>query len=96
MRCAIGEVNVKMIDPVASEKIREIKGVARALFSLDFAAISSLVPIDKLISPFAAGSCIGFPDSENLLWRRVMNWRAQPGDMFMAQTGEWRINRANL
>src|SRR6266496_537162 len=78
--------NMKVIYTVTREKVGEIEGVACALFSLNTGAVFSLVQLDKFARPFASRLRILFPDSQNLLWPCVMNWRAQPGDMFMAQT----------
>ncbi len=96
VRCAVGEMNVKMIDATTREKLGEIEGIARSLLGLYLPAVFLLVPINKLDWPFASRFCIFFPDSENFLGWRVVNRCAQPRDMFVTQTRERRINRANL
>ena len=92
VRCAVGEMDVKVIHAVAREKVREVDGVTRTLIGLDEPAVFPLVKIDKCARPLAVRLCIFFPDAENLLRRRVVNRRAQPGDMLVPQTGERRIN----
>ena len=96
MRCTIGKVNVKMIDATTREKLGEIEGIARSLLGFHLLAVFLLVPINKLGWPFPSRFRIFFPDSENFLGWRVVNRRTQPGDMFVTQTRERRINRANL
>jgi len=96
VRCAIGKVNVKVIDTIAREKIREIERIARSLLGLDLLPVSSLVPIYEFLGPFAGCFRILFPDSQNFLRWRVTDRGAEPGDMFVTQTREWWVNRANF
>ena len=75
MRCAVGEVHMKMVDPVPREKIREIKGVARALLGLDAPAVFLLVPIDERARPCAGCFRILLPDPQDCLRWRIVNGR---------------------
>src|SRR5215831_4504441 len=98
MRRAVSEMNVHMIGIVAREEVSKVKSIACALFCLGSRSIGSLVLFDQFAWPFAGCApsfCILFPDSENLLGRRVVNRCTQPGNMFVPQTGERRMNRAN-
>src|SRR5260370_22782697 len=75
VRCAVGKMNVKMIDAAAYEKLGEVKGIARSLLGLHLPTVFLLVPINKLSWPRPGRFRIFFPDSENFLGRRVMNGR---------------------
>src|ERR1043166_5402087 len=91
-------MDMHMIHPAARKELREIKGIARAQFRLHAWPIFLLVLRNERGRPFECGAasfCIFFPDPQNLLGRRVVNWGAQPADVFMAQTSEWRIHRAD-
>ena len=96
MRGAIGEVNMNVIDAVLREKVGEVKRIARALPGFEAWAIFPLVKIDKRSRPLAAGLRFFFSNPQNLLWRRVTDWRAQSRDVLVTQAGERRINRADL
>src|SRR4030095_780413 len=99
MRRAVGEVNVDMIDTVAREELCEVKGIASALPCFDALAVFPLVLIDVLARPFAGGPAVFrffFPDCKILLGRGVVDGSTQPGNVFVTQTGERGINRANL
>ena len=75
MRCAIGEMNMKVIYTVTREKVCKIEGIARALLGLDARAIFSLVSIDELTRPFAGCFRVLFTDPQDCLRRRIVNWR---------------------
>ena len=96
VRRAVGEVNVKMIDSIAREKVREIERIARTLLGLDLVPVFPLVPIYELLGPFAGCFRILLPNSQDFLRWRVTDRGAELGDMFVTQTREWRVNRANL
>src|SRR2546426_5266284 len=96
MGCAIGKVNVKMIDAAMREKVGEVKGIACTLLSFHLPSVFLLMPTDKLAWPSAHRFRSFLPDSQNFLGRRIVNGGTQPRDMLMSQTGERRINRTNL
>ena len=48
MCCAIGKLNMNMIDAVAYERLCEVEGIAGALLGLYARAVFLLMPIDKL------------------------------------------------
>ena len=73
MRCAIGKVDMKTIDAVAREKIREIERVACALFSLNAWTVFAFVSINELTWPFSSGFRFLFPDPQDFLRWRVVN-----------------------
>ena len=87
---------MNVIDTIAREIFCEVEGIACALPCFDTRAVFPLVLIDELTRPFAGCFRIVFPDFENLLRRRVVDGRTEPGDVFVTQTGERRIDRANL
>src|SRR6266699_2341991 len=96
MRRPIGEMNVEVIDAVASEKIREIESVTRTLFGLGTRTVFPLVSIDELTWPFACGFSVLFPNPQNCLRWCVMNRSTQARNLFITQTGKRRINGADL
>ena len=95
VRCAIGEMDVHMVNAVACEKICEIESVARAQLCLRARAVFLFVLTNKVARPFAARPRCLFRNFQNFLRRRVMNGRAQARDMFMPKSREWRMHRSD-
>ena len=62
MRRAVGKVDMKMIDAIAREKVREIERITGALFGFEARAVFSLVLIDKRSGPCPARFRIFLPD----------------------------------
>src|SRR5207248_4139909 len=96
VRRAVGEVNVKMIDSIAREKVREIERIARTLLGLDLVPVFPLVPIYEFLGPFAGCFRILLPNSQDFLRSRVPDGGAALGDIFVTQTRKRRGNRGNL
>src|SRR5262249_44542144 len=78
MRCAIGKMNVNMIDSAPREERSEVESIACTLRSLDAWLVFLFVPFNQFSWPSISGARglrVFLPDSQNLLVRRVMNWR---------------------
>src|SRR5947207_637320 len=96
VRRAVGEMNVKMIDSIAREKVREIERIARTLLGPDLVPVFPLMSIYEFLGPFAGCFRILLPNSQDFLRWRVTDRGAELGDMFVTQTRKRRVNRANL
>jgi hypothetical protein len=86
---------VHMIDAAAIKELGKVQGIAGALFCLGLEPIFAVVLLNEITRPFAGSVRLALEDLQNLLRRRVVDGRAQSGDMFVAQAGERRINRAD-
>ena len=76
MRRTIGEVHVHMMHVCARKEICEVECIARSQFCLCPGPIFVVVLLDQITRPFAGGFRVALENLQNLLRRRVMNWRA--------------------
>ena len=62
MRCTICEMHVHMIHAAAGKEPGKVQGIARALFSLGYRALSALVLLDEVARPFVGSFRVPLKD----------------------------------
>ena len=66
-------MNVHVIDRISRKEICEIESIARSLLCLNVRPVFALMLLDEMTRPSTSYFRLLFRDSQDFLWRCVMN-----------------------